>query len=73
MATKANSLAYTNWHSALIDNKFIKLSKLKSLIRIKLHRQPKGMIKFATVSYRKFNLKLCLFNRASQEFFCNYL
>ena len=35
---------------ALIDNKFIKVPKLKSLIRIKLHRQPKGMIKSATVS-----------------------
>ena len=35
---------------ALIDNKFIKVPKLKSLVRIKLHRQPKGMIKSATVS-----------------------
>lgn len=34
----------------LIDNKFIKVPKLKSLIRIKLHRQPKGSIKSATVS-----------------------
>ena len=36
---------------ALIDNKFIKVPKLKSLVRIKLHRQPKGMIKSATVSH----------------------
>ena len=35
---------------ALIDSKFIKLPKLKSLVRIKLHRQPKGMIKSATIS-----------------------
>ena len=35
---------------ALIDNKFIKVPKLKSLIRIKLHRQPKGMIKSAIIS-----------------------
>lgn len=35
---------------ALIDSKFIKVPKLKSLIRIKLHRQPKGMIKSATIS-----------------------
>lgn len=35
---------------ALIDNKFIKIPKLKSLVRIKLHRQPKGMIKSATIS-----------------------
>ena len=35
---------------ALIDNKFIKVPKLKSLVRIKLHRQPKGMIKSATIS-----------------------
>ena len=35
---------------ALIDSKFIKVPKLKSLIRIKLHRQPKGMIKSAIVS-----------------------
>lgn len=35
---------------ALIDNKFIKVPKLKSLIRIKLHRQPKGIIKSATLS-----------------------
>ena len=35
---------------ALIDSKFIKIPKLKSLVRIKLHRQPKGMIKSATVS-----------------------
>ncbi|MDN3095790.1 IS200/IS605 family element RNA-guided endonuclease TnpB [Enterococcus faecalis] len=35
---------------ALIDNKFIKVPKLKSLVRIKLHRQPKGIIKSATIS-----------------------
>ena len=35
---------------ALIDNKFIKVPKLKSLIRIKLHRQLKGRIKSATIS-----------------------
>lgn len=35
---------------ALIDNKFIKVPKLKSLIRIKLHRQPNGIIKSATIS-----------------------
>ncbi|WP_108307563.1 IS200/IS605 family element RNA-guided endonuclease TnpB [Metalysinibacillus jejuensis] len=34
---------------ALMDNKFIKVPKLKSLIRIKLHRQPKGIIKSATI------------------------
>ena len=34
----------------LIDNKFIKVPKLKSLVKIKLHRQPKGMIKSATIS-----------------------
>ena len=27
----------------LIDSKFIKVPKLKSLVRIKLHRQPKGL------------------------------
>ena len=35
---------------ALLDNKFIKLPKLKSLVRIQLHRQPKGIIKTATIS-----------------------
>lgn len=35
---------------ALIENKFIKVPKLKSVIRIKLHRQPKGLIKSATIS-----------------------
>lgn len=35
---------------ALIDNKFIKIPKLKSFVRIKLHRQPKGIIKSATIS-----------------------
>jgi len=35
---------------ALIDNKFVKLPKLKSLVKIKLHRQPKGIIKSATIS-----------------------
>lgn len=34
---------------ALIDNKFIKVPKLKSLIRIKLHRQSNGNIKSATI------------------------
>lgn len=34
----------------LFDTKFIKVPKLKSLIRIKLHRQPKGMIKSVTIS-----------------------
>ena len=35
---------------ALIENKFIKVPKLKSLVRVKLHRQPKGIIKSATIS-----------------------
>ncbi|WP_440895451.1 IS200/IS605 family element RNA-guided endonuclease TnpB [Amphibacillus sp. Q70] len=35
---------------ALIDNKFIKVPKLKSLVKAKLHRQPKGLIKSATIS-----------------------
>ncbi|HAQ5179544.1 TPA: IS200/IS605 family element transposase accessory protein TnpB, partial [Enterococcus faecium] len=35
---------------ALIDSKFIKVPKLKSLVIIKLHRQPKGIIKSATIS-----------------------
>src|SRR5699024_5173870 len=35
---------------ALNDNKLIKVPKLKSLIRIKLHRQPNGIIKSATIS-----------------------
>ena len=35
---------------ALIYSKFIKFPKLKSLVRIKLHRQPKGIIKSATIS-----------------------
>lgn len=35
---------------SLIDSKFIKVPKLKSLIKIKLHRQPKGIIKSATIS-----------------------
>ncbi|MEQ3472362.1 IS200/IS605 family element RNA-guided endonuclease TnpB [Enterococcus cecorum] len=53
--SKKNSVqSYTtnnqNGTVALIDNKFIKVPKLKSLIRIKLHRQPKGMIKSAIVS-----------------------
>ncbi|WP_232752810.1 transposase [Macrococcoides caseolyticum] len=34
----------------MIDNKFVKLPKLKSLVKIKLHRQPKGMIKYAIIS-----------------------
>lgn len=36
----------------MIDHKFIKVPKLKSLIRIKLHRQPRGVIKSATISRR---------------------
>ena len=35
---------------SLIDNRLIKVPKLKSLIKIKLHRQPKGIIKSATIS-----------------------
>lgn len=34
----------------MTDNKFIKVPKLKSLIRIKFHRQLKGRIKSATIS-----------------------
>ncbi|HHU6750510.1 TPA: IS200/IS605 family element RNA-guided endonuclease TnpB [Staphylococcus pseudintermedius] len=37
---------------SLIDHQFIKVPKLKSLVKIKLHRQPKGMIKSATISRR---------------------
>lgn len=36
----------------MIENKFIKVSKPKSLIRTKLHRKPKGFIKSATISRR---------------------
>ncbi|OTP19990.1 transposase [Enterococcus mundtii] len=36
---------------ALIENRFIKIPKLISLIRIKRHRQPKGLIKSATISH----------------------
>lgn len=36
---------------ALIDNKFIKIPKLKSFVKIKLHRKLKGIIKSATISY----------------------
>lgn len=36
---------------ALIDNKFVKVPKLKSVVKIRLHRQPKGMIKSATISH----------------------
>ena len=36
---------------ALIDYKFIKVPKLKSLIRIKLHRKPRGVIRSATISH----------------------
>ena len=36
---------------ALIDNKFVKIPKLKSLVKITLHRQPKGLIKSATISH----------------------
>lgn len=35
---------------SLVDNKYIKLPKLKSLVRIKLHRQPQGTIRSATIS-----------------------
>lgn len=35
---------------ALIDNKFVKVPKLKSVVKIRLHRQPKGIIKSATIS-----------------------
>ena len=35
---------------SLIGSKLLKLPKLKSFIRIKLHRQPQGLIKSATIS-----------------------
>ncbi|MDQ8243125.1 IS200/IS605 family element RNA-guided endonuclease TnpB [Enterococcus faecium] len=35
---------------ALIETKFVKIPKLKSLVKITLHRQPKGLIKSATIS-----------------------
>lgn len=35
---------------SLVDNKYIKLPKLKSLVRIKLHRQPQGELRSATIS-----------------------
>ncbi|PWI21445.1 transposase, partial [Kurthia zopfii] len=34
----------------LIDGKFLKIPKLKSLVRIKLHRQLKGEIRSATIT-----------------------
>ncbi|MFV0561359.1 MAG: IS200/IS605 family element RNA-guided endonuclease TnpB [Enterococcus sp.] len=34
----------------LVENKFIKVPKLKTVVKIKLHRQPKGIIKSATIS-----------------------
>lgn len=38
------------WTISIIDGKHIKVPKLKTLIKIKLHRQPKGLIKSATIS-----------------------
>ncbi|GEL81882.1 hypothetical protein EMU01_30260 [Enterococcus mundtii] len=35
----------------MIDNKFVKVPKLKSLIEIKLHRQLKEVTKTATISW----------------------
>ncbi|MDQ8348429.1 IS200/IS605 family element RNA-guided endonuclease TnpB [Enterococcus faecium] len=35
---------------AFIENKFVKIPKLKSLVKITLYRQPKGLIKSATIS-----------------------
>lgn len=35
---------------ALIDHKFVKIPKLKSFVKITLHRQPKGLIKSATIA-----------------------
>lgn len=46
---------------ALIVNKFVKLPKLKSLVKITLHRQPKGRIKFVTTVYHssgKYSISL---------------
>lgn len=37
---------------AIVNDKYIKLPKLKSLVRIKLHRQPKGLIKSVTITKR---------------------
>lgn len=37
---------------AIVNDKYIKLPKLKSLVRIKLHRQPKGLIKSITITKR---------------------
>lgn len=54
---------------ALIDNKFIKVLKLKSLIRIKFHRQPKGMIKSAIISCRsscKYYISLLCKDKVSE-------
>lgn len=35
---------------SLIGHHFLKLPKIKDLVRVKLHRQPKGLIKSATIS-----------------------
>ncbi|SDX39867.1 transposase, IS605 OrfB family [Listeria ivanovii subsp. londoniensis] len=35
----------------LIKNKYIKLPKIKDYIRVKIHRQPEGIIRSATISY----------------------
>lgn len=35
----------------IVDNKYIKLPKLKSLVRIKMHRQFKGDVRSVTISY----------------------
>lgn len=37
---------------SVIDNKYLKLPKLKSLVRVKFHRRPGGIIKSATISRR---------------------
>ncbi|EOH52781.1 transposase [Enterococcus faecium EnGen0263] len=53
--TKKNPVqSYTtnnrNGTIALIDNKYVKIPKLKSLVKITLYRQPKGLLKSATIS-----------------------
>lgn len=49
-STQSYTTNNQNGTIAIVDNKFIKLPKLKTLVSIKRHRQPQGVIKSATIS-----------------------
>jgi len=58
-SNQVQSYTTNNQNTIYIKDSYIKLPKLKSLVKIKLHREIKGIIKSVTIWNRSRNKRIC--------------